>query len=232
MSEPRAAEKPNECAFNIRSAVNLEQAEIGLLSARLISKTSIRIRKTRAILTENEAIKIYQVKLANDVSTSIGSIRTSARSLATDYGVSEKTIRDVWSCRTWYMETLPLDTSRKQMTQPRLPGRPKGAMDTKQRRHYNRQTVRPNLPLAPDPAQGKDRPPALESARSARPALAGHLRIGTTSPVDECDAQSQNRGPNPSGDGRQDHPDDPFHDDWPHWPSDRHQAGAGGRDRI
>ena len=73
---------------------------------------SVRI-KPRAVLTRKIAVDIYRYKIENReaVDSAIG---RHACMLAGTYGVSEKTIRDVWTGRTWSEETRILDpTSSK-----------------------------------------------------------------------------------------------------------------------
>ena len=71
--------------------------------------------KTRAILTRDLAREIYQYKIVNmqAVASAIG---RHACILAGKYGVSEKTIRDVWTARTWSEETGVLDPERRMHT--------------------------------------------------------------------------------------------------------------------
>jgi hypothetical protein len=80
--------------------------------------------KPRAVLTKFQAIAIFQLKLNQSSS--------SATKVATSYGVSAKTVRDIWTARTWATETWHLDPSRavkiKQL------GRPLGSRDSKPRK--------------------------------------------------------------------------------------------------
>ena len=87
-------------------------------------------RHGRAILTEQYAREIFCNKPAPGTME-----RTRAGSLSKVYGVSVKTIRDIWIGRTWYRATCHLD-----QTQPLAPerrhkkaGRPKGVKDSKKR---------------------------------------------------------------------------------------------------
>ena len=66
--------------------------------------------KTRAILTAEQAIKIFQIKLSNLNATK--SQRISPSSVARAFGVSEKAIRDIWKGRTWLRETIHLDRAQ------------------------------------------------------------------------------------------------------------------------
>ena len=65
------------------------------------------LRSTKRILTEKQAKEIYQIYLA-EISSSSSFMKaknsTSAR-LAGIYGVSPKTIRDIWNGRTWTSAT-------------------------------------------------------------------------------------------------------------------------------
>ncbi len=92
--------------------------------ARHLSKTrfprGINAAKPRAKLTQADAIHIFAIRKS-----------TSATIVAKAYGVSEKTIRDVWTGRTWKLETWPLDQSRALEMKPT--GRPKGSKDSRPR---------------------------------------------------------------------------------------------------
>jgi hypothetical protein len=86
---------------------------------------SIQACKTRTILTKQQVLEIFMVRLVND-SSETGE-RVGARLLAEQYRVNEKTIRDIWSGRTWYRETLHLDPRRKlDPNRLKAPGRPRG----------------------------------------------------------------------------------------------------------
>ncbi len=87
-------------------------------------------RHGRAILTDEQARSIYQHKPAP-----FAKAKVRAGALARKYGVSVKTVRDIWIGRTWYRATFDLDTS-KPISPERLEkrcGRPKGAKDSKPR---------------------------------------------------------------------------------------------------
>jgi hypothetical protein len=94
---------------------------------------SIRACKTRAILTDEQAIRIYQIKLdnhtasASDPSSAARAFNFRAGTVARAFGVSDKAIRDIWKGRTWLRETMHLDPARAAMAALlRPPGRPKG----------------------------------------------------------------------------------------------------------
>ena len=84
----------------------------------------------RAILSHDDAQTIYQSKPPQDVKD-----RSRASLLAQQFGVSVKTVRDIWLGRTWYRATFYLDQNQP-FTPERLikkPGRPPGAKDRKPR---------------------------------------------------------------------------------------------------
>ena len=58
-----------------------------------------------------------------------------AGALARMYGVSSKTVRDIWLGRTWYRSTYSLDASKPPETErlAKKMGRPKGMKDSKPR---------------------------------------------------------------------------------------------------
>jgi hypothetical protein len=82
------------------------------------------VLKTRAKLSVEQVIEIFNIK---DALPTNGAARTARM-----YGVSEKTVRDIWSGRTWCDETCHLDTSR--VLEPKSIGRPKGCRDSKPRK--------------------------------------------------------------------------------------------------
>ena len=75
-----------------------------------MSETSIVRIKPHAVLTRECVIEIYRYKIENvEVVSAVG---RHACILAAKYGVSEKTIRDIWTARTWSEETSILDPKR------------------------------------------------------------------------------------------------------------------------
>ena len=88
----------------------------------------------RKVLSKDNVIEIY--KLRPDGSQNNKMRILSATRVARQYGVSSKTIRDIWVCRTWYRETFHLDPSRSDAAERlmRRTGRPQGAKDSKPRR--------------------------------------------------------------------------------------------------
>jgi hypothetical protein len=86
--------------------------------------------KPRAILDREKAIEIFKLKPNTDVAAGD---RLSSAAVAREYGVGEKTVRDIWRGRTWYHETLHLDPSRPVRAKG-PPGRPMGRKDRGPRR--------------------------------------------------------------------------------------------------
>ena len=83
---------------------------------------ALESRKTRAKLTEADALDIFHCKAHS----------MNAASVSKKYGVSEKAVRDIWTGRTWSKETWHLDTSRSQPLKKM--GRPVGRKDAKPRK--------------------------------------------------------------------------------------------------
>ena len=78
--------------------------------------------KPRARLTEDQVLDIFKLKGSSKYASQLGAL----------HGVSEKTVRDIWTGRTWSLETHHLDTSRPIVI--KNPGRPKGSKDSKPRK--------------------------------------------------------------------------------------------------
>ena len=78
------------------------------------------IVKSRARLTEASVLEIFKSK-GNGLSASKIGVR---------YGINEKTVRDIWTGRTWLKETARLDPSGSIRLQKL--GRPIGSRDIKQ----------------------------------------------------------------------------------------------------
>ena len=60
--------------------------------------------QTRTVLTKEQAIEIfgYKQKIGEQ------SVTATSNELASKYNVNSKTIRDIWSGRSWFEATLPL----------------------------------------------------------------------------------------------------------------------------
>ena len=91
--------------------------------------SDVQCAKPRAVLTKEQAIDIFRLSISSFPKGS----RPTATSVARAFGVSEKTIRDIWNGRTWCDETLPLDLSRQPKPRKKT-GRPLGCKDSAPRR--------------------------------------------------------------------------------------------------
>lgn len=92
-----------------------------------------KLRTSRAVLTKSQVLQIFSFKV-DALSTSSKCERSTSK-IAKMYGVTEKAIRDIWTGRTWFRDTLPLEPTRPETFErlKRRPGRPKGSKDRKQR---------------------------------------------------------------------------------------------------
>ena len=89
------------------------------------------------ILSKEQAVGIFKLKCGLPISVGYGNQEPpNASSVAVMFGVTAKTVRDIWMGRTWYRETLHLDPSRSDARERLLKraGRPKGAKDGKPRK--------------------------------------------------------------------------------------------------
>ena len=85
--------------------------------------------KPRAVLTKEQVIEIFRYTLVLSSSKK----RPTASSVAKLFRVSEKTIRDIWTARTWHIETLQLDPNRRPRAVKKA-GRPIGRKESMPRR--------------------------------------------------------------------------------------------------
>ena len=148
-------------------------------------------RSSRVILSEQDARIIFQNKPLQESSD-----RRRADVLASLYGVSVKTIRDIWVGRTWYRSTCHLDPS-KPVNLHRLQrkrGRPLGAKDSKPRVVI---PIRDEVICHPPPPE------------TCLPAAAGIIDVWRPASL----ASWLDAGSWAVSLGW----DDPFRDDWPFW---------------
>lgn len=152
--ELRAHEKKEKetllttCVSNQNSILQLEAK---YFNGSQISK--ICRRKGRAILTDEKAQEIFARK--SDTWTND---KDAAAAIASEYGVSVKTVRDIWIGRTWYRSTYHLDAANPPALERLLKkiGRPKGARDKKPRAIGTASGSRPAPGTAtPQPAPGR-----------------------------------------------------------------------------
>ena len=83
----------------------------------------------RNVLTKDQVIRIFLMSTNNPAKSK----NANASFIAKSFNVSEKTVRDIWSGRTWHNETLHLDMNREPRPRARI-GRPKGRKDSAPRR--------------------------------------------------------------------------------------------------
>ena len=121
------------------------------------------LSKSRAKLTESDALNIYHCK---------GRI-TNAVALSKLFGVSEKTVRDIWTGRTWSRETWHLDESRPFPTKKM--GRPFGRKDAHPRKPRGLRTISESstisqiaINISPKP-QSIDVEPRFSTVTNERP---------------------------------------------------------------
>jgi hypothetical protein len=86
-------------------------------------------KKSHALLTDFQAVQIFMLKSKNAQPKR----KTSAAQIGLLFGVCEKTIRDIWSGRTWDQETRHLDPTRA-IIEHKSPGRPRGSRDSTKRK--------------------------------------------------------------------------------------------------
>ena len=110
--------------------MNVESEGRGSLLQRSHQRRNSDIAaKPRAILTQDQAVEIFMLKPPALDSKS----RKSSHRVAQKYNVSEKTVRDIWTGRTWHAETKHLDPCRP-ARKSGPPGRPLGKKDRAPRR--------------------------------------------------------------------------------------------------
>jgi hypothetical protein len=98
--------------------------------------------KTRSVLTADQAVQIFQARPIEK------SVTHASIELAEKYSVSPKTVRDIWSGRSWYKETYIFDKTKPPLIQKlsKVPGRPKGSKDSRPRQRKTIDTTK-SLPM-------------------------------------------------------------------------------------
>jgi hypothetical protein len=160
--------------------------------------------RPRNSLTKDQALAIFKRR-----PHSFREINTAA--LAKEFSVTAKTVRDIWIGRTWYKDTLFLEPSRTDAFErlTRRIGRPKGSRDTKPRMR------RDDWPCKDKRKQiGADRWNPLAESLEEKPAFILRdeklCRQKCSENVDEAVFRVSCTDILFS---------DPFHNDWPCWPS-------------
>ncbi len=90
----------------------------------------------RNVLRKDQVLEIFKRKVVGRVyGTSLHS-QPDAKKVGKEFGVTPKAVRDIWTGRTWYRETLHLDPARPDAPErlSKRVGRPKGSKDKKPRR--------------------------------------------------------------------------------------------------
>ena len=221
-----------------------DEGQKALTSGELKLLTSLQACKTRAILTAEQAIKIFKIKLSNQTATK--SQILSPCNVARLFGVSEKAVRDIWKGRTWLRETMHLDPARIVMAaRLRPPGRPRLNLQV-----ANASTELPSMDQVLQRADGYRHPGknVEQISRSPSPGTAVLMSISTLSkPEDVLEFRDNMQTTSLSKDLCSDDAatidlfdfsslrswsveeeaaplpessriDDPFHDDWRYWP--------------
>ena len=194
---------------------------------------SSHITKARAVLQKPEVIEIFLLRpLASELNETPCSELVGKR-----YGVSPKTIRDIWVGRTWYRTTHHLDPTRIDSTErlARHPGRPKGSKDSRPRVSK----VRNGAPRVTSRASKKSKQPDTINMRmicQAMPDLCVKPVVQTSNSVfpdifsvaqkaasvhgpDNLEAFESAKSQAVEKENVKVQPSfvDPFHDDWQHW---------------
>ena len=187
--------------------------------------------KTRKILQPEQAIEIVQLKLSKSRPEKMKKDfeRLKPGVVAKQYGISEKAVRDIWKGRTWLRETMHLDPALAALaTRLRPPGRPRIKTD----------------PIRGLDAQQYDTDRTDELVRSSNKRTQGHSTTADFEDLDSSKHSSRNKEktnlPPPAQATEARFPyswtasenwtesaftlppsscaNDPFHDDWGHWP--------------
>ena len=204
--------------------------------------SSIQACKTREILNVEQAIAIYKIKMSYATAASCKNFGPC--SVARAFGVSEKTVRDIWKGRTWLRETMHLDPTRVVMAaQLRGPGRPRlKSRFTEQNVARFSKSTNPQKTIGDLDTRKETKPTDFMFLPSAEETLATAVsqpsqifawwdqvpakcradredsRNSLTNAMIDCfcccEPWSAESAPLPESSCA----DDPFHDDWRYWP--------------
>jgi hypothetical protein len=125
-------------ASDLDAIITNEEEKLSLHQTTRRSKN-----RGRAILTNEQAREIFRSK-----PTPVCRNRTQAGTLSKMYGISEKTIRDIWNGRTWYRATCNLDQTNPPALErlQKRAGRPKGAKDSNPRaKKFSKDRTSPDM---------------------------------------------------------------------------------------
>ena len=183
--------------------------------------------KTRAILTADQAVAIFKIKLSNQTANKSQTLGPCL--VARAFGVSEKAVRDIWNYRTWLRETRRFDPA---FTKPGLSHHDLMINDTSSAINSNDAVshTRPSRPLSLSNTEN------LASVSIPSTDIPGNVAWW-----ERVQAQCGDGGHGSqktigfsllNGDGRawwvaeeaplpqSSRADDPFHDDWRYWPQE------------
>ena len=162
----------------------------------------------RYVLSSVQVLDIYRLKTQGDGLTKS---KTSASSIAKIFGISSKTVRDIWNGRTWYRTTNHLEPNKGDAAKrmQRHAGRPKGSKDSKPR--VRRQRPNMSVPL--------DTETSSRVAATTSHAHNTHTYDVKGSPCASLKRTLFDHGFQPTFDldGHASSFVDPFHEDWQEW---------------
>mmetsp|Transcript_28517 Transcript_28517/g.64676 ORF Transcript_28517/g.64676 Transcript_28517/m.64676 type:complete len:415 (-) Transcript_28517:83-1327(-) len=114
---------------------------------------SKKMQGKKRVLNAELAFKIYSEKISGLGHKTVESCFVGKR-----YGISSKTVRDIWDRRTWTQATKELWTPEELLQEEqvvrRQPGRPSGSKDTKPRKPRNFQKSGSNLANSSQEGEG------------------------------------------------------------------------------
>ena len=197
-------------------------------------QNALSLRNRRIVLTSDEARAIFMSK-----PPLLKNVKVHTTTLAKVYGVSAKTIRDIWVGRTWYRATYFLDDTKAacvERLQKKL-GRPRGAKDVRPRtkrmsaleqvesgqKYSLGSNFQQNIGTLLDWSQPKIGDEVKQGLPNF-PASSG-LKEATDWPSQDFEAQPE-QGPVDwaaylaNGLGGFSQFTDPFHNDWAFWPNE------------
>ena len=89
-------------------------------------------RGSRCILSSEQVLDIFRFRMQR---SGAEKCKTSASAVAKTFGISPKTVRDIWKGRTWYRTTHQLEPNRADAPKRlnKHAGRPRGVKDSKPR---------------------------------------------------------------------------------------------------
>ena len=189
---------------------NTEMYAIG--NKHFLQSSSVKGR-SRTVLTKQEVIEIFKLK---QQATSSKTSTFQSEQVCKMFGVSPKTIRDIWVGRTWYRATHQLDPARKDSSirLGRQPGRPKGSKDARPRVRKGQNSM-PTKIFESDSFFGSAMPyfHGLCAASSIIPE-----KVQSLSSVNPSTEDLLSKSDLPTNfKAKSSEFIDPFHDDWPYW---------------